>query len=64
MRKRIFDGFRRYPERAAGYGFLKLGPATLGDILKKLLLGTLFALAAGSANIAMADGWPINIVGN
>ena len=32
--------------------------------MKKLLLGTLFALAAGSANIAMADGWPINIVGN
>ncbi len=32
--------------------------------MKKLLLGTLFALVAGSANIAMADGWPISVLGN
>ena len=32
--------------------------------MKKLLLGTLFALSVGSANIAMADGWPLSVVGN
>lgn len=32
--------------------------------MKKLLLGTLIALSAGSANFAMADGWPISVVGN
>ena len=32
--------------------------------MKKLLLGTLIALSAGSANIAMADGWPISVLGN
>jgi hypothetical protein len=32
--------------------------------MKKLLWGSLFALSAGSVNVAMADGWPISIVGN
>lgn len=32
--------------------------------MKKLLLGALFAVCAGSANIAMADGWPISVLGN
>ena len=32
--------------------------------MKKLLLGTLFALSAASANVALADGWPVSIVGN
>jgi hypothetical protein len=32
--------------------------------MKKLLLVTLFAVSAASANVAMADGWPLSIVGN
>ncbi len=32
--------------------------------MKKLLLATLFAVSAASANVAMADGWPLSIVGN
>lgn len=32
--------------------------------MKKLFLGTLFALSIASATIAKADGWPVSIVGN
>ena len=32
--------------------------------MKKLILGSLFALSAGLANNAMADGWPLSVVGN
>ncbi len=32
--------------------------------MKKLILGSLFALSAGLANNAMADSWPVSVVGN
>ena len=32
--------------------------------MKKVILGTLFALSTLFANTAMADGWPLSVVGN
>ena len=32
--------------------------------MKKLLFGVLFASMGFGANIAMADGWPVSVVGN
>lgn len=31
--------------------------------MKKVILGTLLALSASFANTAMADGWPLSVVG-
>ncbi len=32
--------------------------------MKKLILGSFLALSAGLANNAMADGWPLSVLGN
>lgn len=42
---------------------LKFDPL-LGEIMKKVILGTLLAMSTLFANSVMADGWPLSVVGN